>query len=201
MTSRQLFDLTVLNNNHRDIRALRREHGEASHHGNKFWRSSLLLMDYLQEFPIAPGARVLEIGCGWGLTGIYCAKHFAAEVTCSDVDASVLPYARHHANINNVEISTWCKSYQTLTVRQLARFDVMIGGDICFWDHLGPLLFNLLRRAQKAGARAIITDPGRPPFTEAASRAHAKLGAFCDAWFVPHPHNSRGYVLDVPAVL
>lgn len=73
-TSRQVFGLKVLNNNHRDIRALRREHGQSSHHGNKFWRSSLLLMNYLQKFPIEPGARVLEVGAGWGLAGIYCAN-------------------------------------------------------------------------------------------------------------------------------
>lgn len=197
-TSRQVFGLTVLNNNHRDIRALRREHGQPSHHGNKLWRSSLLLMDYLQEFPIEQGARVLEVGCGWGLTGIYCAKQFGAQVTCLDVDASVIPFVEHHAALNGVSVTPWVKGYQAVTAAQLAQFDVIVGGDICFWDDLAPLLFNLLRRAQKQGVRSIITDPGRQPFTDMATRACEKLDALCDAWFVPHPYNARGYVLDVP---
>jgi len=61
------------------------------------------------------------------------------------------------------------------------------------------LLFNLVRRGKKAGVRSVITDPGRPPFTDMAARACEKLEAMCDAWYVPHPHNARGYVLDIPA--
>ena len=197
---RQVFDLTVLTNSHRDIRALRREHGLPSHHGNKLWRSSVLLMDYLQEFPIPKGARVLEVGCGWGLAGIYCANVFGAQVVCSDIDASVLPFVEHHALINGVALTAIQKGYQQFTARDLAQFDVLIGGDICFWDELSKPLYNLVRRAQKQGVRTIITDPGRDPYAQMALRACDKLGAQCDPWFVPHPHNARGYVLDVPGL-
>ncbi|WP_053981113.1 class I SAM-dependent methyltransferase [Marinagarivorans algicola] len=199
-TSRQIFDLTILNHRHRDMRALRRTHGLPSHHGNKLWRSSVLLMDYLQEFPISQGARVLEVGCGWGLAGIYSAKVFDAQVTCSDLDASVLPFADHHAFINQVTITTLQKGYQKFTGADLAHFDVLMGGDICFWDEQASLVYNLVRRAQKNGVRTIIADPGRTPYAEMALRACDKLGAMCDPWFVPHPHNARGYILDVPAV-
>lgn len=197
-TSRELFGLTLLNNRHKDIRALRREHGYPTHHGNKVWRSSLLLMDYLQEFPIPKKARVLEVGCGWAVASLYCAKHFKARVTGLDLDASVLPFAEHHAKVNGVAINTVCQSYEKVTAKMLGEFDVLIGADICFWDELSGKLYNLVRRAHRAGVRSIITDPGRPPFTQMALKAEEKLEGVIEPWFVPHPHNSRGYVLDVP---
>lgn len=197
-TSRELFGLTLLNNRHKDIRALRREHGYPTHHGNKVWRSSLLMMDYLQEFPMPSGSRVLEVGCGWAVASLFCAKRFDAVATGLDLDASVLPFARHHAKVNGVSINTVHKSYDKVTTKMLEQFDVLIGADICFWDELSAKLYNLVRRAQKAGVRSIITDPGRPPFTDMALKAEAKLEGVIEPWFVPHPHNSRGYVLDVP---
>lgn len=197
--SKEIFELTVLQNNHSRIRTLKRQHGYPSHHGNKVWKSSLLLMDYLQAHPIEEGLRVLEIGCGWGLTGIYCAKHFKAKVTCLDLDATVFPYVDLHAEMNGVTVKTLCKPYQSLTGKALQSYDLIIGGDICFWDDLGPLLFNLVRRAQRNNVRSLLADPGRPPFTAMAERAQQKLQALFDVWFVSKPHNARGYILDVPS--
>ena len=197
--SRNLFGLTVLKNNHRDIRQLRREAGYPSHHGNKVWNSSLLLIDYLNEFPIQKKSRVLEIGCGWGITGIYCGKQFKARVTGLDIDDSVFPFLEHHAEINGVSVDTLNLSYEKVTGKILSEFDVVIGGDICFWDELSKPLFNLAKRAKKANTRVIITDPGRPPYTEMAERCCAKLGGSLEAWSVPEPHNCSGFVLDVPA--
>lgn len=195
--SRSLFGLTVLKNNHKDIRRLRRRLGDPSHHGNKVWNSSLLLMDYLNEYPITEGSRVLEIGCGWGITGIYCAKQFTAKVTGLDIDASVFPFMQHHAVLNGVQVDNLRCSYEKATSKILSQYDVIIGGDICFWDHLSNPLYNLVRRAYKVGARVVLSDPGRPPFTEMAERCYEKLDAELDAWAVPAPHSCTGYVLDV----
>lgn len=198
-TSRNLFGVTVLKNNHRDIRRLRRESGYPTHHGNKVWNASLILMDYLGEFPLESPLRVLEVGCGWGVAGIYCAKRFGCEVTGLDIDAGVAPFMHHHANLNGVQVEVVCGSYQRVTGAFLAGFDLLIGADICFWDELSAPLFNLVRRAHKAGVRCVLTDPGRPPFTQMAERCCAKLGAELESWAVPEPYNCSGYVLDVPA--
>ena len=47
-------------------------------HGHKVWPTSFVLLDYLHQRGVAPQARVLELGCGWGLVGIACAKTFQA---------------------------------------------------------------------------------------------------------------------------
>ena len=47
---------------------------------------ALCLMDYLSSWEIPEEAKVLDIGCGWGLAGIYLAKHYQAQVTGLDID-------------------------------------------------------------------------------------------------------------------
>ena len=198
---RQAFGLTILKNSHSDIRRLRREAGYPSIHGNKFWKSTYLLMDYLQEFPPAKGARILEIGCGWGLAGIYCAKRFKANVTALDADKTVFPYLELHAQLNGVSIETWQCRYERITKADLAHFDLVIGADVCFWDTMIAPLYNLTRRAAQVGnVRVVMTDPGRPTFSAMAEKCMEKLGAEYDNWAVPHPNNASGLVMDLKAV-
>ena len=61
---RQAFGLKILNANHPGIRQIKREGHQAEIHGNKFWNSSYLIMDYLKKNPLPKRSRVLEIGCG-----------------------------------------------------------------------------------------------------------------------------------------
>ncbi|GLS27858.1 class I SAM-dependent methyltransferase [Marinibactrum halimedae] len=193
---REAFGVTLLTNSHKDIRRLRQQHGAPSIHGNKFWKSTYLLMDYLKEFPIPNGARVLELGCGWGIAGIYCAKH-GAHVTGLDADPAVLPYFEHHAQLNEVSVATLCMRYEKLTKQILSEFDVVIAADICFWDEMVNPLYNLVRRCTQAGVqRIVMTDPARPPFSEMAERAVEKLGAELEVWSIPHPYNTSGLVMD-----
>jgi len=210
-SERQAFGLRILNNSNKDIKRLRKETGMPNIHGNKFWKSSLLLMDYLSAYPpenIRDNStkktgkkrpiRVLEVGCGWGLAAIFCAKEFGATVTGLDADETVFPYFVHHAEINGVEVETWQCRYEKVRKLDLEAFDIVIAADICFWDEMVSPLYKLVRRAQQAGGvRVVITDPGRPTFTEMAERCVDKLGAFLEPWSAPHPHNMSGWVLDL----
>ena len=99
---RTAFGLKILNSNHKEIRRLKRAGYIADIHGNKFWNSSFLIMDYLKKHPLKKNLKVLEIGCGWGLLGIYCARQFDAQVTGIDADENVLPYMQLHAEQNGV---------------------------------------------------------------------------------------------------
>jgi len=90
--SRDVFGLNVRKNSHKDMRRLKREGGDARIHGNKFWKSTTLMLDYLTVNPPKPHDRILEIGCGWGISGIYCAKNYQAQVTALDADDVVFPF-------------------------------------------------------------------------------------------------------------
>jgi RNA polymerase sigma-70 factor (ECF subfamily) len=45
-------------------------------------------MDYLEHQGLPRETRVMEVGCGWGLAGIYCAREHGARVTGLDADSA-----------------------------------------------------------------------------------------------------------------
>ncbi|HMY38280.1 MAG TPA: methyltransferase domain-containing protein [Marinagarivorans sp.] len=198
---RNLFGLHLLTAQDARIRQLKRTH-RCAVHGQKVWRSASVLLDYLQEYPLAKGLRVLELGAGWGLAGIYCAKYAAAAVTALDIDPAVLPYLQLHAHLNEVAITPWTADFTELSAAQLSQFDVIIGSDICFWDQLSEPLLQLINRAQQLNIRAIIADPGRPPFIEVIETLldqPAGKTLAVENWSVPHPYNVHGVILDTGA--
>ena len=193
---RQAYGVKFLQSQHKDIRRLKRSSSEPSIHGNKFWGSSYLIMDYLQKNPIQPASRVMELGCGWGLASIYCAKKFQAQVTAVDADDAVFPYLQLHAEHNKVQIQTLKSYFEKITVKQLSQYDVLIGADICFWDELADVVFNLVKRAIKAGVKKIIiSDPERPPFFTLSERCIDKFHAELEPWSVNKPRRASGCLL------
>lgn len=144
------------------------------------------------------GSHVLDVGCGWGLGGIYCAKNHHATVTGIDIDSEVFPYLRLHAKINNVEIHTMEKRLEEITIRQLKTFNILIGADICFWDTMVESLIGLIHRALEAGIQSVfITDPGRSTFKQLA-KYFAKHGeGEIWNWEVTIPLVFKGQILKI----
>ena len=191
------YGISVLLSGHPDVRRLKRVH-VSSFHGNKFWTSSWLLMEFFRRRGLPEGTRILDMGCGWGLAGIYCAKKHNAVVTGLDIDREVFPYLRLHSEINKVKIATMKRGFGGLTGNDLKNFDVLIGADICFWDKLARSLKRLINRAFKTGSRMVlIADPGRPTFNELAEYFAEKRGAEILDWTVQRPRRIQGRILKV----
>ena len=196
-TQRSAFGLTILKASHPKVRRLKKDY-EPEIHGNKFWSSSYLIMDYLTHQGLPEGSRVMEVGCGWGLAGIYCAKNFGAKVTGIDADDNVFPYLDLHAEVNGVEVKTKKARFEELKKKTLAKQDLIIGGDICFWDEMIDPLYSLVKKAHKAGVpQIILADPGRPPYNEVCERSVAKLGGETKEWYVEEPVKASGTLLIV----
>jgi predicted nicotinamide N-methyase len=170
--------LQVMKHSHPTLRSLRREHRLPSLHGTQVWRSSYLLMEYLWANPIADGQRVMELGCGWGLLGIFCAKHFDAQVLLTDADPRVLPYAETHAQLNQVQVQTQEVCFGAIPAGCLRQHDILIGADICFWPELTTRLRRLFERAilEEVGM-ILVADPGRSTFFRLAEHCQRNFGA------------------------
>jgi len=159
----------LLLSRHPEIRKLKRLHNPTIH-GNKLWSSSWLLMDYLGHRGLPKRTHLLEVGCGWGLAGIYCARKHGAMVTGVDKDAEVFPYLRVHAHINRVKILTLKADLRNLRMREMKQVDVVIGADICYWNSMVDPLRKFIRRALRSGVKQVlVTDPGRPTFEKIAA--------------------------------
>jgi predicted nicotinamide N-methyase len=155
-------------------------------------------MDFIKHKGLKEGSRVLDAGCGWGITGIYCALNHNSIVTGSDIDSEVFPFLRMHADINGVKISTINQGFDEFTVTQLKNFDILIGTDICFWDSMVDSLISLIKRALKSGVhRVLIADPGRSPFEDLGRYFTGRDIGVVRNWTVHHPYTIQGRILSI----
>ena len=189
----------LLLSRHPQIRKLKRQHFPAFH-GNKHWSSSWLLMDYLGQKGLPKKAHLMEVGCGWGLAGIYCAKKHGSIVTGVDKDPDVFPYLRPHADINREKISTLKSDLRKIKKRDLKKTDVMIGADICFWDSMVDPLRKLIKKALKNGVKQVfVADPGRPTFEKIVDHfCKQGIGKVYD-WDTRRPRPIAGRILRIKA--
>lgn len=170
---------------------------EPDAHGHKTWESSFNVMDYLLHYPIERGARVLEIGCGWGPAAVFCAKHFDAKVTGLDIDKNVFPFLDLVADLNGVAVTHLVSNYKKLTADDLRQYDVIIGSDICFWDKLVKPLASLSQRALDAGVeRVIVADPGRPTFYKMVERMRKTADVSLNDWYAMDPEFFQGDIVE-----
>jgi predicted nicotinamide N-methyase len=181
---------------HPAIRRAKRQFEAPEIHGNKLWKSSCLIIDYLYKHPTPRPQRVLDAGCGWGIGGIWCAKYFGASVTSLDADKHVFPFLNVTAELNGVETTSRVSRFERLTKKDLAAFDTLIAADVCFWDELVGPVSNLVNRAIDAGVeRIIIADPERPTFHEMAQRCIDRHGGEVLTWSTRGSLAARGALL------
>ena len=138
----------------------------------------------------------MELGCGWGLASIYLNKEFGSSVVGVDADDEVFPYLDLHADINKAKVETLQKRFEKITTKELAQYDVLIAADVCFWDELTDIHFNLIKRALKAGVKKVVyADPERSPFLELAERCSEKLYADVFEKELKRPVKARGALM------
>ena len=191
------YGISLLKSQHREIRRLKKQY-QPSVHGHRTWNASFLLMDYLADRPIRKGARVLEIGCGWGAASVFCAARFRARVTGLDIDRDVFPFLAAIAERNGVRVDTLARSFEALPARQLGEYHTIIGSDICFWDSMVKPLYNLVSRAFRGGSkRCVFTDPGRPTFQEFVDLCAKKHRVKLTDWYSLEPTRFEGDVVEI----
>jgi predicted nicotinamide N-methyase len=152
-------------------------------HGFRVWQSTFMAMEFLESHPLEQDQRIMEIGCGWGLLGIFCARRFSAQVLLTDADEQVFPYAIAHARLNRVSVRTELVRFENISDHSLREHDVLVGADICFWPELGTQLRRLIERALALGVKKVVlADPGRETFRQLAKHCHRHYMATTVPW-------------------
>ncbi len=111
----------------------------------KVWDSSFMLALYLGKLPVEPGQRILEIGAGIGVVGIYAAL-CGHDTTLSDIDEDSLRFCRANALLNGlphlrVERIDWNSPDLT------HPYEVIVGSEIVYDRSTYGSLVEFLRKA------------------------------------------------------
>ena len=191
------YGVALLHGNHKKILPLKRRY-KPTEHGHRVWPMSWLLIDYLEKTQWVANKRVLDVGCGWGLMGIYCAKEQGAVVTCADIDEAVGPYVETMAEANTTEVRYLPLGIDMLQRDFLQTVDVIISADICYSEDLIDSLRRLILRAKKAAVQhVLIADPGRWPFEDLCRLFARKKGVEIIEWRTHAPSDISGKILHI----
>lgn len=111
----------------------------------KVWESSFLLAYFLGRRPVLLGQRMLEIGGGIGVVGIYAAM-CGHNVTITDINEDALLFARANVLLNGVTRAQVQKLDWNET-NLPEPYDVIVGAEVIYDRESYPLLVNFLRSA------------------------------------------------------
>lgn len=185
----------LLLSNHHSIQKLKKDY-IPSNHGYKVWPTTWLLIDYLKNNRIIGGKRILDLACGWGLSGIFCARVFNSKVTWVDCDKEVYPYLNIIAKTNNIKTNFIHMDINKVGGNILQNIDIVIGSDICFCDTLIDPIRRFINRAKNSSVSQVyISDPGRWPFDDLVEIFIRKKGVELINWEVKEPVNLQGKIL------
>ena len=196
----QIYGLSVFTTHHRQIRHLKRTK-KMPLFGDRIWKSSWLLIDFIKQIGLPSRLRILDLGCGWGLSGIFCAKHYKAKVTCIDNDCEVFPYLHLHATVNQVEIVSRVMSIEDINKEYLKKFDVVLGADICFSYKLIEPLIHLIECSHMADVRSLVfADIGRKSFLKLSQYYLDCSQGQLFNWSTSTPYRCKGHILKFGAI-
>ncbi len=110
-------------------------------------------------YPLSSSPRVLDLGCGMGLSGTVAAA-LGARVLFADLESPALLFARVNSLSSGSRVRTRRVDWRTDHLNE--HFDLILGADILYerkqWDHLEPFW-----RAHLApGGTVLLGEPGRP---------------------------------------
>ncbi len=113
----------------------------------KIWEASILLAAYLVAQPVVPGRKVLEIGTGLGVSGLFAAA-CGHEVTLSDHKEEILRFIRANTLLNNLDnVSIINIDWNNPVLQQ--RYDWVIGSEVVYHRPTYDALVEFLRQALK----------------------------------------------------
>lgn len=132
----------------------------------ELWPSGIALADAVLAAPkLVRGRRVLELGCGLGVTA--CAALYAgAELTVADYAPEALAFCRYHALLNTgrepaaLRIN-WRAPSAELLAAAGAGFDALLAADVLYESRDVQPLLNLLERLLAPGGLLWLAEPGR----------------------------------------
>ena len=123
------------------------------------WDSSQVLAHFMFDYDIK-GKRILEIGCGIGLSSLMLNSR-NANITATDYHPEVEIFLAQNVMLNKGKDIPFVRTGWADNDTSLGKFDVIIGSDLLYErDHI-DLLSNFIDQHSQPHCEVIIVDPGR----------------------------------------
>lgn len=125
----------------------------------QLWPASRALAKKMSKTDVE-GRRILEIGCGLGLSSLVLQRR-GADITASDYHPLAEPFLDYNARLNNLPPITYHDLPWELPAPELGQFDLIIGSDILYERDHAEILARLIQRHARPRSEVVITCPGR----------------------------------------
>ena len=123
------------------------------------WPAGLALAEAIVHFPVA-AKRILEVGCGIGLTSIVLA-HRGADITACDHHPLAGEFLLHNTILNGLAPIPFHTARWLGPNPLLGQFDLIIGSDLLYERDHAALLAGFISQHANPAAQILIADPGR----------------------------------------
>lgn len=123
------------------------------------WPSGQVLAHHLFQADVKD-KRILEVGCGIGLTSILL-NHLQADITATDYHPQAEGFMQRNASLNNDPQVPFVRTGWADPVTDLGVFDLIIGSDLLYEDEHVKQLAEFICQHSKPRAEVILVDPGR----------------------------------------
>ncbi len=125
------------------------------------WESSIALARHVEELSThLKNTDVLEIGCGFGLTGIVAGR-MGARVVFTDIERDALHFAYHNAEQNGVEDRTDFVQMDWNTPCFNRKFRYILAADVIYEEHHWEPILMLLQNCLVPNGVALFSEPNR----------------------------------------
>lgn len=136
-------------------------------YGWMLWPSAIGLSKFILEHAHRfTGKRIVELGCGVGMSGV-AAAIAGGMVTQTDYLDGALELATRNASLNSVETTSCLGDWRDFPAALIDSVDIVIGTDILYERTMHPYLETLLPMFTKRGVPVLIADPIRPQALDA----------------------------------
>jgi predicted nicotinamide N-methyase len=123
------------------------------------WPSGQVLAHLMFDQEIV-GKRILEVGCGIGLSSLVL-NHRAADITATDYHPEAGNFLRANVQLNDGKEIPFVRTGWDDEKSNLGEFDIIVGSDLLYESEHAESLSTFIDQHAKPQCEVILVDPGR----------------------------------------